>query len=125
MVIPEGEHTHLIWHEDRHPSSDRPIRFLTRGEAFVEHESVQQEFTRLISAVLTRLAEKGVTDTPLEKEWAEIQRADPEEVEFCLAAARLGLDPYAEAAPYERLIVRAADEPMVIKHQLENQLLVV
>ncbi|MEU8271360.1 hypothetical protein AB0B89_29895 [Sphaerisporangium sp. NPDC049002] len=110
MVIPEGEQTHLIWHDDRRPPSDRPIRFLARGEAFVERESVEQEFARLISAVLTRLAEKGITDTALEKEWAEIQRTEPEEAEFCVAAARLGLDPYAEAAPYERLIVRAADE---------------
>jgi hypothetical protein len=110
LVIPEGEQTHLIWHEDRRPALDRPIRFLTRGEALVGHESVEQAFAGLISAVLTRLAERGVTDTPLQKEWAEIQQADQEEVEFCLAAARLGLDPYAEAEPYEQLIVRAADE---------------
>ncbi|GAA4571830.1 ImmA/IrrE family metallo-endopeptidase [Planotetraspora kaengkrachanensis] len=60
--------------------------------------------------MLTRLAERGITDTPLHKEWAEIRQADPDEVEFCLAAARLGLDPYAEAEPYEQLIVRAANE---------------
>jgi hypothetical protein len=110
VIIPEGEQTHLLGYEDRRPSSDRPIRFLARGEAYLGRDSVEQEFSRLISAVLTRLAEKGITDTPLEKEWAEIRRTDPEEAELCIAAARLGLDPYAEAAPYERLIVQAAEE---------------
>ncbi|GII58619.1 hypothetical protein Pth03_70080 [Planotetraspora thailandica] len=110
MVVPEGEQSHLIWHEDRRPSPDRPIRFLSRGEALVGRESVERELAGLISAVLTRLAERGITDTPLHKEWEAIQQADEEEAEFCLAAARLGLDPYAEAEPYEQLILQAADE---------------
>ncbi|WP_433516208.1 ImmA/IrrE family metallo-endopeptidase [Nonomuraea sp. CA-143628] len=109
-LIPEGEHKRLIWQRDRFPTSGRPIRFLADGEAFVDRDSVDRELVSVISAVLTRLAEQGVTDTPLEKEWAEIQRADPDEVEFCLAAARLGLDPYSEAEPYQQLIMRAAAE---------------
>ncbi|MFC0864489.1 ImmA/IrrE family metallo-endopeptidase [Sphaerimonospora cavernae] len=71
---------------------------------------MEQELVRLISAVLTRLAEQGVTGTALEKEWTAIQEADPDEVEFCVASARLGLEPYSEAEPYEQLIVQAADE---------------
>ncbi|GAA3159996.1 hypothetical protein GCM10010466_58550 [Planomonospora alba] len=111
MIIPQGERTQVIWHADRSSvSPSRPIRFLTKGEAFPWRESVEQELTRLISEVLTRLAEQGITGTPLEKEWEEIQRTDPEEAEFCRAAARLGLDPYAEAAPYEGLILQAADD---------------
>ncbi|GII75216.1 hypothetical protein Sru01_01980 [Sphaerisporangium rufum] len=110
LIIPEGGQTHLLWREDRHVPATRPIRFLSRGEAFVDGPSITEELGHLISAVLTRLAEKGISDTPLEKEWAAIQQAEPEEVEFCLAAARLGLDPYAEAGPYEDLIIAAAGE---------------
>jgi hypothetical protein len=111
LIIPEGDSKHLIWYRDRGPlPAQRPIRFLADGEAFLDREGVEGELTGLISTVLTRLAEQGITGTPLEKEWAAIQGADPEEVEFCLASARLGLDPYAEAEPYEELIVRAADE---------------
>ncbi|MEU9886643.1 ImmA/IrrE family metallo-endopeptidase [Sphaerisporangium sp. NPDC051011] len=110
LIIPDGRQTHLIWHEDRRVSSQWSIRFLGRGEAYLDREAVEREFARLISAVLTRLAEMGITGTPLEKEWAEIQRAEPEEAEFCIAAARLGLDPYAEAEPYEQLILQASED---------------
>lgn len=83
---------------------------LSQGEAFSPREAVAGELARLISEVLTRLAERGVTDTPLAEEWAAIRQADPEEIDFCLAAARLGLDPYVEAGPYGQLIVKAAEE---------------
>lgn len=110
VIIPEGEHKRLIWQRDRFPAPGKPIRFLADGEAFLDRDSVERELVSVISAVLTRLAEQGVTDTPLEKEWAEVQSAEPDEVEFCLAAARLGLDPYAEAEPYQQLIMRAEAE---------------
>jgi Zn-dependent peptidase ImmA (M78 family) len=111
LIIPQGDGKHLIWHRDRRPTTDgRPIRFLAEGEAFVDSESVECELVRVISAVLTRLAEQGITGTALEKEWTAIQNTSPEEAEYCIAAARLGLDPYAEAEPYEQLILRAGNE---------------
>jgi hypothetical protein len=111
LIIPEGKSKRLIWQRD-HAQVDgqRPIRFLSDGETLVDGASVELELERLISAVLTRLAEQGVHGTTLEKEWGAVQAAEPDEVEFCLAAARLGLDPYSEAEPYQDLIVRAAAE---------------
>jgi hypothetical protein len=40
---------------------------------------------------------------------AAISNTDPEEAEYCLAAARLGLDPYCDAQRYERQILRASE----------------
>ncbi|WP_283137086.1 ImmA/IrrE family metallo-endopeptidase [Rhizohabitans arisaemae] len=110
LIIPEGDRKRLIWQRDRAPHPGRPIRFLADGEALVDGVSVERELGHLVSAVLVRLAEQGITGTALEQEWAGIQQATPEEVEFCLAAARLGLDPYSEAEPYEKSILRAAGE---------------
>ena len=58
---------------------------------------------------LTRLSEQGITDTLLEREWAAIQQTDQDEAEYCRAAARLGLDPYSDAEPYEQDIIDAAE----------------
>ncbi|MEV0594419.1 ImmA/IrrE family metallo-endopeptidase [Nonomuraea cavernae] len=111
LILPEGIGKRLIWCRDRsHLTAQRPVRFISDGEVLLDRVSVEQELVRLISAVLTRLAEQGITGTPLEKEWTAIQGAEPDEVEFCLASARLGLDPYSEAEPYQQLIVRAASE---------------
>jgi hypothetical protein len=111
LIIPDGERKHLVWQRDRLPLSDRrPLCFLAGGEATLDAESVEAELAVLISEVLTRLAEQGVTGTPLEEEWSAIGQTDREEAEFCIAAARLGLDPYSEAEPYEGLILQAAGE---------------
>ena len=61
----------------------------------------------MVTGTLTRLAEQGVAGTVLEKEWSAIQQTDPDEAEYCRAAARLGLDPYSDAEPYERDILQA------------------
>ncbi len=70
---------------------------------------VQRELELVVTGTLTRLAEQGVAGTVLEKEWAAIQQTDPDEAEYCRAAARLGLDPYSDAAPYEPGILQAAE----------------
>jgi hypothetical protein len=63
----------------------------------------------LVESILAHLGEAGIKKTPLSDEWAAIQATDNEEAEFCIAAARLGLDPYTEAKKYEDEILRAAD----------------
>ena len=109
LVVPEGDQTRLIWRRDSPAAPDRVIRFLTQGDVLVDRASVTREFSGLISEVLTRLAERGVSGTPLHKEWQAIQETDRDETAYCLAAARLGLDPYSEAEPYERSILGAAE----------------
>jgi Zn-dependent peptidase ImmA (M78 family) len=108
LIVPDDNETRLVWGDDSAHSSRWPIRFLTHGELRVPSEQVRQELELLVTETLTRLAERGVTGTVLEKEWAAIQQTDPDEAEYCRAAARLGLDPYSDAEPYENDILRVA-----------------
>src|SRR5260370_10540194 len=108
LIVPDDKETRLVWGDERIHSSRWPIRFLTRGDCRGRIEQVQQELEILVTETLTRLAEQGITSTVLEKEWAAIQQTDPDEAEYCRAAARLGLDPYSDAAPYEQDILQAA-----------------
>jgi hypothetical protein len=96
-IIPEGGSTRIVWARDRdvHPSA--PIRFISDGAFSCTPHSVETALRRLIENVLGRLDEAGITDSALEREWRAVNEAegDPEEAAFCVAAARLGLDPYS------------------------------
>ncbi|MEO3860483.1 hypothetical protein [Acrocarpospora sp. B8E8] len=67
-------------------------------------------FAEFIEQVLERLSDCGVGETRLSDEWTAIRQTDAEEADYCLAAARLGLDPYSDAAKYEAEIVRSSQE---------------
>jgi Zn-dependent peptidase ImmA (M78 family) len=110
-IVPEGDQrTRLIWRPDATGLSTWPVKFISRGDRFSGSDGVVAELGRLVSEVLTRLKEQGISGTALEKEWAGIIQTDSEEAEFCRTAARLGLDPYAMEDEYESVILRAADE---------------
>ncbi|MGH3272962.1 MAG: ImmA/IrrE family metallo-endopeptidase [Streptosporangiaceae bacterium] len=109
VIVPDGPETRLVWQSDRARSSNWPIRFLTHGDCRVGSELVQHEFELVVTETLTRLSEQGVTGTVLENEWAAIQQTGREEAEYCRAAARLGLDPYADAEPYEQDIMQVGE----------------
>ena len=91
-VLPEGPVVRMEWHPCR--SRYGTVEFLDRGAAIVPMDQTRQVFSELIEAVLARLDNQSVTDTWLHAEWRAIQETSPEEVEFCQAAAFLGLDPY-------------------------------
>jgi hypothetical protein len=115
-LIPEGLHTRVVWRRDRTVPSHRPVRFMSEGEAWVRSDMLERKLADFITTVLIRLAEQGVTDTSLAKEWDAVQDMDDEETEFCLAAAQLGLDPYAENQGAE-------DEILVASSELEDPVL--
>jgi hypothetical protein len=110
VLIPEGQTTRTVWRRDRGAPPSSPIRFIGQGEAFLDKRVVESALSSFVEAVLTRLSEQGVRQTALETEWNALKETDEEEAQFCLAAARLGLDPYAEAAELESEILRAADQ---------------
>jgi hypothetical protein len=110
VIVPEGDSTRLVWRRDESPIPGRPIRFLSQGEALVDKQATELALASFVEAVLTRLEEQGVTDTSLEKEWSAVKQMDHDEEEFCLATARLGLDPFSEASEVEAEILRAAEE---------------
>ena len=109
-VIPEGAHTRVAWRRDLMMQSLRPIRFLSEGETRIPSDVLERRLAEFVTAVLARLAEQGVTGTLLEKEWDDVQSMDDEEVEFCLASARLGLDPYMEDQSAEDAILLASEQ---------------
>jgi hypothetical protein len=108
VIIPEGEQSRLAWRSDS-ASSLRPVRFLTRGNVLTDRSATMEQLRRVVLGVLTRLDERGIIDTPLQAEWNEVQNSSKSEISYCLASARLGLDPYSEADAYEGAILRAAE----------------
>jgi hypothetical protein len=71
--------------------------FLSDGSRVVDKIAVKEEFRRLVDAVVQRLADRGAGEPDLVEEWRAIQEAerDPEQLEFCRQAARLGCNPFA------------------------------
>ncbi len=129
-MVPEGAVTRVVWAADDDGILGQP-RFASSGQALVPSEEVRGALAGVVQRVLDRLAESDVGKTPLSVEWAEIGRADEDEQEFCLAAARLGLDPYSvdeETSVKLLTIVPAipdelrADSPLTVRHQVDNQL---
>lgn len=106
-MIPGGGRIRLVWRGESGFSAHSPIRFLSSGDTFVDREVVARELAGLVQATIGRLREMAVAGTALEEEWTHLQSMDPEEREFCIAAARLGLDPLSEGLDFEGEILRA------------------
>ncbi|NLX54697.1 MAG: hypothetical protein GXY58_06260 [Planctomycetaceae bacterium] len=85
--------------------ADARIRFLASGDAILPDIAFFQTLHEFVSAVVTRLDDMGVPGTTLHEQWRAIQEADPDEREFCDAAARLGKDPYAADSQLEAAIL--------------------
>lgn len=107
FVLPEGNDVRLVWRADDYGLADRSVRYLASGEALVDRHDVQRTLSGVVESVLARLAEQGVKGTALEDEWRAVQGVTTDEAAFCTAAARLGLDPFSEAEPYEQQILEA------------------
>ncbi len=107
-IVPEGSVTRLLWATDRDPVY-RHLRFLSGGDCWLRSDAVLTWLRTTVEHVLDRLAEQGLPKTRLAEEWSTITGADAEEREFCAAAARLGLDPYALSERQADDIVRVAE----------------
>jgi len=88
-----GECTRLAW--NKYELSNPDILFNQEGDCLLKAASVRQSLYDFVEAVITRLLESGISDTPLQEQWAGIQETDEEEIHFCETVARLGVDPYA------------------------------
>lgn len=106
-IVPEGEFTELTWWSDRRPRVGADCRYLAQGAAVVPSTHTARELEGLVTAVIERLDEAGLNDTPLHKEWRAAIDLDEEEAEFAEAAARLGLDPFSDGIDFAELIESA------------------
>jgi hypothetical protein len=93
VILPEGRTTRVVWRPDRRQPLS-PIRYLPGGEAFIDASQTTHVLAELVELVLARLDEQGISDSVLANEWRAITAASQDERDFCIAAARLGLDPY-------------------------------
>ncbi|WP_146252196.1 ImmA/IrrE family metallo-endopeptidase [Streptomyces carminius] len=110
VIYSAGAHTNISWRPYSSPVARWKIRYIGAGDCSVDSQDLRTELARFVDSVIVRLEECGVRGTALQNEWESITGADPEEEQYCRAAARLGLDPYSEAAKHESEILRVAEE---------------
>lgn len=71
------------------------VRMRNGGRAILPRREVEAELRKLVTGVVARLGEKGISETDLQAEWALIQGTQADEEEFCRLMGALGLSPYA------------------------------
>lgn len=98
----------LEWQAGHLPFQE--VSFIESGKAYCDTNQVIEELERFINAVIDRLSDRGVEGTVLQKEWESIQSVDPEEREYCLVAAGLGLDPYSTDDNVQEQLIEAAEK---------------
>lgn len=81
---------------DRRSINKGALSFIYQGVATISFETVVSELSRFVELVIERLQDNRIEDTPLQRDWQAIRKsdADPDEKQFCIACAQLGLDPY-------------------------------
>lgn len=77
------------------PASTTNVEFLSRGSARVDTQSFEATLRAFVSAVVTRLRDRGSGGTDLEEDWEAIDSLTAEERLFATAVGVLGGDPFA------------------------------
>jgi hypothetical protein len=108
-IVPEGEVRRLTGRRDGPDAPGRRVRLVADGSGWVSSEAVSETLSGLVDSVLTRLAEAGLPKTRLAEEWAAVNSSD-NDIEFCRAVARLGIDPYAVDDEIADAVVGIANE---------------
>jgi hypothetical protein len=90
-IAPTDSGTLLRWDSG---NGNGRVKFLSSGFAKAHTEELMATLARFVDQVVDRLAQEGIDDTPLNKEWEAVLGADADEAEFYRSAASLGLDPF-------------------------------
>ncbi|WP_280564936.1 hypothetical protein [Chromohalobacter sp. 48-RD10] len=83
------------------------VAFVGSGSLSISHEDVRQSLVQWIELVISRLEQADIQDTFLQREWQAIEQVDGEEKEFCIACARMGMDPYQVPKALAEQVVHA------------------
>jgi len=111
-----GSDVHVISYPFKHPTI--PIEFTEpRADAIIPAEELEGLLGDFISAVANRLTAKGVANTTLHADWKAIVNTTKDEKAFCIAAARLGLDPFDLPDPIAEAIEAAGTALPVSVHE--------
>lgn len=109
-IVPQGRVSELVWRPDGAPRIGAQVRHLGRGRAFVVSRELADGLASLVDAVVDRLLDAGISDTPLQAEWGRTTSVDSDESVFCEASARLGLDPFSEGLDLAEVISSVLQE---------------
>lgn len=70
------------------------IEFLVETAGHVDLDAAEGEFAKLIAAVIERLDLVGISGSVLQGDWEAMGALDADEIAFCEAAGRFGLDAF-------------------------------
>ena len=95
MLFRDGDGVVVRWFADKADAAHPYLRFVGDGQASMPFEEVAQGLTDFVVRVLDRIEGMGAPEVEaLRRDWAAITTAPPDEREFCIWSARVGLDPY-------------------------------
>jgi Zn-dependent peptidase ImmA (M78 family) len=106
FLFNDGQYFNANWvpdGESDYPSM--PGYFLYGSSVQVSVQETEQELRTFVNTVLRWLEKQNVREVERVREnWDAIVNADPEEVAFCRASGRMGLDPYSASSWPEDLV---------------------
>lgn len=89
----EGNSIEVAWAPKE--TRTQPVSFIGRpGREYVSSADVEKALARFLTQISDRLDDLGIKGSFLQDEWNALRRLDEEERPFCIAAGRLGLDPF-------------------------------
>ena len=91
-LTPQSESIRLRWRRNQPQYAD--IEFVNEGWADVKREDLASQAKNIIESVLDRLRGRDADVEALEAEWKAINDLNPDERDFCCAAALFGEDPF-------------------------------
>jgi hypothetical protein len=118
-IVPEGDLIRIEWCPLR--TIHQSIDYLSYGKIRIQKEELVEFLTDFVEAVLERLNACGISEKWLTEEWEAIGSTSKsgEEMEFCIAAAYLGLDPYdLREISAESLIQTWEELPLAVRHDV-------
>lgn len=111
LFLPEQDTIRLQW-QPRSFNHDT-LALYSQGSVSVPLNDVKRGLADFISHVIERLHVCDIFNTPLQNDWQAIcaSMKDPEERDFCIACAQLGLDPYC-IGDHDAELILQADETL-------------
>src|SRR5688572_678812 len=96
LFEPTGDWVQVSWRAYAHDFAQ--LEFQDTGKVAVRREDIEKELRRFVDGVLARMEEQDCSDPDLLHDWVSVHAVDAEELDFCAAAASIGMDPFSLSA---------------------------